>query len=112
MVRRRTAGLLVSLAVVTGALPVGVAAEELVEPVPLGVRCVGDPPRQTADPLSPPCIPFWEGDNHCQTYGIGVDCDEVRIVVYLEGGVNYINGSGAPGSDSTSPLRTPSTTSG
>jgi len=26
-------------------------------------RCVGNPPRQTEDPQSPPCVPFWDGDN-------------------------------------------------
>ncbi|MHB8510258.1 MAG: hypothetical protein ACYDGR_16705 [Candidatus Dormibacteria bacterium] len=25
--------------------------------------CVGNPARQTEDPLSPPCVPFWQGDN-------------------------------------------------
>src|SRR4051812_871623 len=24
-------------------------------------RCVGDPPRQTEDPQSPPCVAFWGG---------------------------------------------------
>lgn len=26
-------------------------------------RCVGNPPRQTEDPLSPPCVAFFQGDN-------------------------------------------------
>ncbi|MHB8508004.1 MAG: type 1 periplasmic-binding domain-containing protein [Candidatus Dormibacteria bacterium] len=26
-------------------------------------HCVGNPPRQTEDPLSPPCVAFWKGDN-------------------------------------------------
>src|SRR5688572_3792251 len=26
-------------------------------------RCVGDPPRQIEDPQSPPCVPYWSGDN-------------------------------------------------
>ena len=25
--------------------------------------CVGDPPRQIEDPQSPPCVPFWQGNN-------------------------------------------------
>src|SRR5207248_11263003 len=25
-------------------------------------HCVGDPPRQTEDPQSPPCVPFWSGN--------------------------------------------------
>jgi hypothetical protein len=31
-------------------------------------RCVGDPPRQTEDPQSPPCVPYWTGDNGGATY--------------------------------------------
>lgn len=74
----------------------GAPLEEL-DPPPTDpdFRCVGDPPRQTDDPLSPPCVPFYDGDNGCQTYGIGVTCDEVRLVIYIEGGINYINGSNA-----------------
>ena len=26
-------------------------------------RCVGNPPRQIEDPQSPPCVPYWEGNN-------------------------------------------------
>src|SRR5688572_2223517 len=26
-------------------------------------QCVGDPPRQIDDPQSPPCVPYWSGDN-------------------------------------------------
>lgn len=67
-------------------------------PVPLqpGVECESGAdgvPRQTFDPLSPPCVPFFEGDNGCDTYGIGVTCDEIRFVVYLDGGINYVSGS-------------------
>ena len=32
------------------------------------LRCIGDPPRQTEDPQSPPCVPFWAGDNGGSTY--------------------------------------------
>src|SRR5688500_1174590 len=31
-------------------------------------RCVGSPPRQTEDPLSPPCVAHFEGDNGGATY--------------------------------------------
>ena len=31
-------------------------------------RCVGNPPRQTEDPFSPPCVAFFEGDNFGATY--------------------------------------------
>jgi len=43
-------------------------------------RCVGDPPRQIEDPQSPPCVPYWEGDNGGATYK-GVTRDEIRIYV-------------------------------
>ncbi|HEX9888221.1 MAG TPA: hypothetical protein VGA69_01985 [Nitriliruptorales bacterium] len=58
--------------------------------VPLGTgdrpttkRCVGNPPRQTEDPLSPPCVAYFDGDNGGSTYR-GVTGDEVRIIVYLD----------------------------
>ena len=37
--------------------------------------------RQTEDPLSPPCVPFFEGDNGGSTFR-GVDRDEIRVVLY------------------------------
>lgn len=43
-------------------------------------RCVGNPPRQTEDPLSPPCIAFFDGDNGGAT-SRGVTKDEVTVVV-------------------------------
>lgn len=46
-------------------------------------RCVGDPPRQTEDPLSPPCIAFYDGNNGGATTK-GVTADEVTAVVELE----------------------------
>ena len=46
-------------------------------------RCVGSPPRQTEDPLSPPCVAHFSGDNGGPTYA-GVSEDEVRVLFYLE----------------------------
>src|SRR5687768_12377464 len=46
--------------------------------VPRVRKCVGDPPRQIEDPQSPPCVPYWEGDNGGATYQ-GVTRDEIRI---------------------------------
>jgi hypothetical protein len=43
-------------------------------------RCVGNPPRQTEDPQSPPCVNFWEGDNGGAT-AKGVTRDEIRVAV-------------------------------
>src|SRR5687768_9407701 len=31
-------------------------------------QCVGDPPRQVEDPQSPPCVPYWSGDNGGATW--------------------------------------------
>jgi hypothetical protein len=49
-------------------------------------RCVGKPPRQTEDLLSPPCVAYFEGDNGGATYQ-GVTKDEIRIVFYQDPGV-------------------------
>src|SRR5256885_6473236 len=46
--------------------------------VPRVRRCIGDPPRQIEDPQSPPCVPYWSGDNGGATYK-GVTRDEIRI---------------------------------
>ncbi|MEY2475600.1 MAG: hypothetical protein QOG87_915 [Actinomycetota bacterium] len=43
--------------------------------------CYGDPPRQAEDPLSPPCVAFFEGDNGGATYP-GVTGDKVTAVMY------------------------------
>jgi len=59
---------------------------------PTSLRCVQG--RQTDDPLSPPCVATFDGDNFGSTYQ-GVTGDEVRVVMYLDGGINYINASDA-----------------
>jgi hypothetical protein len=46
-------------------------------------RCVGNPPRQTEDPLSPPCIAFFDGDNFGAT-AKGVTGSEVRVVLQVD----------------------------
>ncbi len=48
--------------------------------------CVGNPPRQTEDPLSPPCVPFFDGDNGGSTWP-GVTRDEIVVVFYNDLGV-------------------------
>src|SRR5579884_2613954 len=50
---------------------------------PSSKHCVGNPPRQTEDPLSPPCVAFFQGDNGGRTY-TGVTATEVRVLYYLE----------------------------
>src|SRR5688572_17912425 len=41
-------------------------------------KCIGDPPRQIEDPQSPPCVPYWAGDNGGATWQ-GVTRDEIII---------------------------------
>jgi len=48
-------------------------------------RCVGDPPRQTEDPLSPPCVAHFDGDNFGATYR-GVHEDQIVVVMQHSGG--------------------------
>ena len=48
-------------------------------------RCVGSPPRQTEDPLSPPCVASYTGDNGGATYK-GVTPDEIRVIYYVNSG--------------------------
>ena len=55
-------------------------------------RCVGNPPRQTEDPTSPPCVAFFDGDNFGATYQ-GVTGEEIRLLVYLSGDVIYTSSS-------------------
>lgn len=60
-------------------------------------NCVGNPPRQTEDPLSPPCVGDFEGDNGGATY-VGVTADEVRIVLYYD---TFVSTSSPRGTDTT-----------
>lgn len=54
--------------------------------------CVNTPegPRQTDDPLSPPCVADFRGDNGGSTYQ-GVSREEVRVLFYFQGFSNYVN---------------------
>lgn len=42
-------------------------------------HCVGDPPRQTEDPQSPPCVAYWQGNNGGATYK-GVTATTINLV--------------------------------
>jgi len=64
--------------------------------VPNEKDCVGDPPRQTQDPLSPPCVAYYAGNNGGATYQ-GVTGTEVRIVVYADAEEDYDTSEGADG---------------
>ena len=61
-------------------------------------KCVGNPPKQTADPLAPPCVGYFEGDNFGATYQ-GVTREEVRIILVH----GLINPTGTSRSDQTFP---------
>jgi hypothetical protein len=65
----------------------GLGAEQPAgQALPSQFQCVGSPPRQTEDPLSPPCVASFTGDNGCATYSIGVSCHEIRVLAYFDGG--------------------------
>jgi hypothetical protein len=50
------------------------------QPPPVSQKqCVGSPPRQTEDPLSPPCVAFFKGDNGGATW-VGVTGTEINVV--------------------------------
>ncbi|HUP69735.1 MAG TPA: hypothetical protein VM142_07955 [Acidimicrobiales bacterium] len=59
---------------------------------PTTKRCVGNPPRQTEDPVAPPCVAYFDGDNFGKTYQ-GVTQDEIRLLVYIDGFVAETGGS-------------------
>ena len=46
---------------------------------PTDKQCVGNPPRQTEDPLSPPCVAYFNGDNGGATY-TGVTRNAITVV--------------------------------
>jgi hypothetical protein len=69
-------------------LPFFIAGSLLV-PVPAAahtcVRHADGSVGQTSDPMSPPCVPFFTGDNGGDTW-IGVDAEEIRILAYFDAG--------------------------
>ncbi|HEX9890044.1 MAG TPA: hypothetical protein VGA69_11235 [Nitriliruptorales bacterium] len=54
---------------------------------PVTKRCVQTPqgPRQTEDPLAPPCVAHFEGDNGGATYR-GVTAEQITVLITLTGG--------------------------
>ena len=67
---------------------------------PTNFECVGNPPRQTSDPMAPPCVPYFQGDNFGSTYQ-GVTRDTINVVAYYDAGgygtTNDNEGSPPPG---------------
>ncbi|MBW3537490.1 MAG: hypothetical protein KY395_06955, partial [Actinobacteria bacterium] len=55
-------------------------------------KCVGNPPRQTEDPTSPPCVAYFDGDNFGATYQ-GVTREEIRLLVYIDSFIAETGGS-------------------
>jgi hypothetical protein len=84
---KRGLALLVAVTILGG---VGVATAD-VGSAP-ATQCYGMPPHQTPDPMSPPCVPIYTGDNGGATYQ-GVTANRVNVLVTLDGGINYIGGS-------------------
>jgi len=62
---------------------------------PSTFQCVAG--RQTEDPLSPTCVPFYQGENGGATYQ-GVSAKEVRILIYHEpfGTIDTSQGTSTP----------------
>ena len=73
-------------------VPLPPPIEEGIGGRPIQKRCIGNPPRQTEDPNSPPCAPFFEGDNFGATYQ-GVQKDEITVLVYYDVGGYGLTGS-------------------
>ena len=64
-----------------GAGVVASPSPQLQVPENLVKNCVGPPPlRQIEDPQSPPCVPFWQGDNGGAT-AVGVTREKIYVVV-------------------------------
>lgn len=54
-----------------------------------------DPPlRQTEDPMAPPCVGYFDGDNGGETWQ-GVSREEIRVLVYFD--VGSYNNESSPG---------------
>ncbi|HEX9889271.1 MAG TPA: hypothetical protein VGA69_07315 [Nitriliruptorales bacterium] len=60
---------------------------------PVTKRCVGDPPRQTEDKLSPPCVAHFDGDNGGAT-APGVTGDEIVVLAVEDSGFIEVTSRG------------------
>lgn len=78
----------------TGAGEIGSGTGTISKPgrtrLPQGKRCVGNPPRQTEDPMAPPCVATFQGDNGGRTW-TGVTKDEIVVIIYTASDVIYLN---------------------
>jgi hypothetical protein len=73
--------------------PIGNLPDLTQKPSAATYRCVGNPPRQTEDPLSPPCVGHYDGNNGGATYQ-GVTGEEIRVLWYIDGGGQYETSQG------------------
>jgi hypothetical protein len=60
--------------------------------IPSNKQCVGNPPRQTEDLMSPPCVAYFNGDNGGATYG-GVTRSDVSVLFYFDGNTTVCTAS-------------------
>ncbi|HUR48970.1 MAG TPA: hypothetical protein VMY88_05495, partial [Acidimicrobiales bacterium] len=68
-------------------------ADPAIARTPSSKRCVGRPPRQTPDPLSPPCVSYFRGDNFGSTYS-GVTRDEIKVLFVLDANLGRTTDAG------------------
>jgi len=61
--------------------------------VPTEYDCVGDPPRQTEDVMSPPCVAYYHGNNGGATFQ-GVTAAAIRVVLYVNDPEELVGGEG------------------
>ena len=47
-------------------------------------QCFGNPPRQTEDPQSPPCVPYWAGKSNGGATSPGVTANTITVVAPYE----------------------------
>lgn len=68
-------------------LPPPPPADPGVGKTPTTKRCVGNPPRQTEDILSPPCVPDFKCEENGGATYQGVFDNEVKILFYFDSGI-------------------------
>jgi len=61
--------------------------------IPTEYDCVGDPPRQTEDVMSPPCVAYYHGNNGGATTQ-GVTATTIRVILYDNDPQSIVGGEG------------------
>ncbi|MHB8718625.1 MAG: type 1 periplasmic-binding domain-containing protein [Candidatus Dormibacteria bacterium] len=70
----------------------------------VGNSCVGDPARQTEDPLSPPCR-TWTGTDNGGATAPGVSRDYITVALYSDGGLTGVDDTKTAYQSSDTPFR-------